>query len=81
MEEVKERTPFDVGDEVEFLMLNWHKFSGIIDCICNDWVRFKDGKEVRIPYIISAIVKKKADIAKEAEEFLAKEKCPGSQGS
>lgn len=76
MEELKERTPFNVGDEVEFLMLNSHTFSGTIDCICDDWVRFKDGREVRPAYIISVIVKKMADIAKEAEEFLAKEKCP-----
>lgn len=76
MEEMKERTPFNVGDEVEFLTLTRHKFSGIVDCICNDWVRFKDGTEIRVPYIVTAIVKKKADIAKEAEEFLAKEKCP-----
>ena len=75
MSKVKERMPFNVGDEVEFSMLNWHKVTGIVECACFDWARLKDGTEVRLDYVWKLKVIKRADVAKEAEEFLRKE-CP-----
>ena len=68
--------PFEIGDEVKFLMTTGDKFTGVIDCYCEGWVSFREGGEIRLPYIIAFEVLKKADVAKEAEDFLRKEKCP-----
>ena len=75
MSKLKERIPFNVGDEVVFSMLNGRVVRGIVDCCCFDWVRFKNGVEIRLDYIWKLKVMKRADVAKEAEEFLRKE-CP-----
>lgn len=73
----KKRTPpFEIGDEVEFLMTTGDRFTGVIDCYCEGWVSFKDAGEIRLPYVIAFKIMKKADVAKEAQDFLAKEKCP-----
>lgn len=79
----KEKTvtlPFDVGDEVKFWMANWHKFTGVIECVCTEWVKFKDGMEIRLGHVMAFKLIKEADIANEAQEFLAKEKCPSDEG-
>ena len=75
MSKLRERIPFNVGDEVVFSMANGRIARGIVECFCFDWVRLKGGDEVRLDWVWKLRVTKRADVAKEAEEFLRKE-CP-----
>jgi len=75
MSKLRERIPFNVGDKVVFSMANGRRVRGIVECLCFDWARLKDGNEVRLDYVWKLRVIKRADVAKEAEEFLRKE-CP-----
>jgi len=77
MSKLRQRIPFNVGDKVKFWLPDEKKI-GVVDCICEDWVRLKDKSELRMGYIWKIQIIKKADVAKEAEEFLKRE-CPKGQ--
>ena len=76
MSKLRERIPFNVGGEVAFSIVNKRRMvTGVVECSCFDWVRLKGGDEVRLDWVWKLKVTKRADVAKEAEEFLRKE-CP-----
>ena len=75
MSKLRERIPFNMGDEVAFSIANGKTVTGVVECYCFDWARLKGGDEVRLDWVWKLRVMKRADVAKEAEEFLRKE-CP-----